>query len=67
MVALATPLRCRVSAISALCRSITHTPSITNCLVAIAHKKSVNSNFSPKIACHDNGPYTLDLGYVFMG
>jgi len=36
MVAVATSLRCRVSAISAFCQPTTQTPSITNCLVAIS-------------------------------
>ena len=30
------------------------------------HKASY-SNFSPKIGCHGNDPYTLDLDYVFVG
>jgi len=38
MVAIATSLRCRVSAISAFCLlTITQTPSISNYLVAIVH------------------------------
>jgi len=56
MVATATSLRYRVSAISAFCRPTTHTPSITNRLVAIVHTKPVNSNFSPKTGCHGNVP-----------
>ena len=56
LVAMATSHRCTVSAISAFCRPITHTPSITNCLVATLHTKPANSNFSPKIGCHGNVP-----------
>ena len=55
---MATFLRCRVSAISVFCQPTTQTPSITNCTGAIVHTKPVNSNFSPKIGCHGNDPYT---------
>ena len=41
LVAMATSLSCRISAISAFCRPTTHTPSITNRLVAIVHTKPV--------------------------
>jgi len=44
VVAMATSLRCRVSAISAFCRPTTQTSSITNCLVAIVHTKPVRAN-----------------------
>ena len=67
MVAVATSLSCRVSAISAFCWPTTQTHFITNCLVTIVHKKPVNSNFSPKIGYHGNDPLTLNLGYVFIG
>ena len=56
MVAMATSLTRRVSAISAFYRPTSQTPSITNRLVAIIHTKPVNSNFSPKIGCHGNVP-----------
>jgi len=56
MVAMATSLRCRILVISAFCQLITQTPSITNCLVAIVHTKTVNSKFSLKIGCHGNVP-----------
>ena len=54
MVAIATSLRCRVSAVSAFCRLTTQTHFITNCLFAVVYTKPVNSNFSPKIGCHGN-------------
>jgi len=41
MVAMATCLSCRVSAISAFCWLTTETPSITNSSVAIVHTKPV--------------------------
>ena len=51
MVAIATSLRCRVSAISAFCQPTTQTPSITNSLVAIIHTKPVIT-----ICCCGNDP-----------
>ena len=56
VVAMTTSLRCKVSAISAVCRPTTQTPSITNCPVAIVHTKSVKYNFSPKNWCRGNVP-----------
>ena len=41
VVAMATSLSCRVSAISAFCWPTTQTPSITNCIDAIVHTKPV--------------------------
>ena len=42
MIAMATPLRCNISAVSAISRPTTQTtPFITNCLVAIALTKPV--------------------------
>ena len=63
MVAMATSLSCRVSAISAFCRLTTQTPPLTN---RLSHKASC-SNFSPKIRCHGNVHWTLDRGYIFIG
>jgi len=43
-------LRCRVSALSAFCRPTTQTsPSISNCLVAIVHKKQLIAILVPKL------------------
>ena len=48
-VAMATSLSCRVSAIAALCRPITKTPSITNSVVAIIHIKPIIAILVPKL------------------
>jgi len=66
LVAMATSLRCsaRYRQYLPFVSRPLELPSITNCLVAIVHTKPVNSNFSPKIGCYGNDPYTLDLGYV---
>ena len=49
MVAMATSLSCRVSAISAFCWPTTQTPSITNSVVAIIHTKLVIAILVPKL------------------
>jgi len=49
MVAMATSLRCRVSAISAFCRPPLKLPSTTNCIVAIVHTKPVIAILVPKL------------------
>ena len=49
MVAMATSLRRKVSAIYRFCRPTTQTPSITNCLVAIVHTKPVIAILVPKL------------------
>jgi len=49
MVAMATFLSYRISAISTFCRPTTRTPSITNRLVAIAYTKRVIANCIPKL------------------
>ena len=49
MVAMATSLTCRVSAISAFCWPTTQTPSITNCIVAIVYAKPVIAILDPKL------------------
>jgi len=45
-----TSLSCRVSATSAFCWPTTQTPSITNSLVTIIHKKPVIAILVPKLA-----------------
>jgi len=49
MVVMATSLSFRVSTISAFCRPTTQTPSITNRLVAIVHRKPVIAILVPKL------------------
>ena len=49
MVAIATSLRCKVSAISAICWPTTQTHFITNCLVAIFLTKQVIAILVPKL------------------
>ena len=49
MVAMATSLSCRVSAISAFCWPTTQTPSTTNSLVTIVHTKPVIALLVPKL------------------
>jgi len=58
MVAMATSLRCRVSAlpVSAFCQRTIQTPLHNHCLVTIIHTKLVNNNFSPKNSCRGNVP-----------
>ena len=50
MVAMATSISCRVSAISALHLLADHSnPSVTNCLVAIVHTQPVIAILVPKL------------------
>ena len=49
MVAMATSLSRRVSAISAFCWPTTQTPSITNSVVTIVHTKPVIAILVPKL------------------
>jgi len=54
MVAMATSLRCNVSAVSAFCWPTTQTP-LDNQLPSRYHThKASYSNFSPKIGCYGN-------------
>ena len=67
VVAIATSLIFRVSAISAFCWSTNQTP-LHNQVPSRHHShKASYSNFSPKIGCHGNDHQTLYLGYVFIG
>jgi len=58
-----------VSAIAALCRPTTKTPSITNRLVAIIHTKPVIAILVPKliVMAASLRPSTVNLDYVFIG
>jgi len=57
MVAMAMSRSCRVSAVSAFCRPTTHTPSITNRLVAIVHVLHSHQRRTepwPQVKCTEN-------------
>ena len=56
LVAMATSLSCRVSAISAFCRSTTQTPLHNQSPSRYRSHKASYSNVSPKIGCHGNVP-----------
>jgi len=56
VVTMATSISCRVSAISAFCRSTTQTPLHNQSPSRYRSHKASYSNFSPKIGCHGNVP-----------
>jgi len=56
VVAMATSLNCRVSAMSDFCWTTTQTPLHNQSPSRYHSQKASYSNFSPKIRCHDNVP-----------
>jgi len=67
LVAMATSLRPSVSAISLLDSLSPKTHPRIKQRVASYHTTEVTAHRKPKSGCHGNVPWTLDLGYVFIG
>jgi len=64
MVAMATYPMCKVSVITAFCRQTTQPSPLP---IRYRPHKASYSNFSPKIGCHGNNPWTFDADYIFFG